>query len=153
VGFSATRRTLTQAPEQNNQPGGLCVEDEMPLRRSYEYKERPGGERNEARIREKTGRATSYKFGKRPGGKRKCGPILVRRCGTMTTTAESGSSIPAGRPREVICSGDCERTSIVGRPAKQGFAHMEVWMAARNVCEQCVGLASAKQGFAHPVWP
>jgi hypothetical protein len=33
----------------------------------------------------------------------------------------------------VFCSGNCVRTSAEGRPAKQGFAHMGVWVASRHV--------------------
>jgi hypothetical protein len=32
----------------------------------------------------------------------------------------------------VFCSGGCVRTSIVGRPAKQGFAHARVCDRSRN---------------------
>jgi hypothetical protein len=39
------------------------------------------GEATSSNIGDAAGSVTSYKYGKRPGEKRKCGPILVLRCG------------------------------------------------------------------------
>jgi hypothetical protein len=48
----------------------------------------------------------------------------------------------------VFFSGDCERRGAVGRPAKQGFAHMGVWAATRQVASGACGLLPSRQtGF------